>query len=377
MSRKGLSARVFSAIIAAILLLAPAAAFAGKKKDQNPAPAREFVWPAPPDEPRIKYLRSLRTDHDFEKKKKKSRWKRLLLGPQKDKVIGLQKPYGVATDSQGRVYVTDSGLASVMVFDLAAREVKIFSHASQVKFHTPIGIAVDGDDRIFVSDVGLHQVLCITGDGELLLAFGRREGLVRPAGLAIDKSRRLLYVSDTPQHRIFVYGLDGKLIRSFGERGTGEGQFNYPTNLAIDSTGRLHVVDTGNFRVQTLSPDGEFLSTFGGAGSGFGQFTRPKGIAIDSEGHLYVADAAFNNFQIFDDKGQLLMFVGGYGNGPGGFWLPAGVHVDSSDRVYVADQVNMRVQVFQYMPSSSPEEGRDPVTGDGPAAEPGGNGLGR
>jgi DNA-binding beta-propeller fold protein YncE len=349
------------------LLLIPSSAEARKKKKSDETgPQKELVWPLPPEQPRIRYLRSFHGDEDF-KKKKKSRWKRILLGPQEEKHIYLKKPYGVATDSAGRVYVTDSALGGIMVFDEEAKDVRALGHAGQIKFRTPIGIAVDGEDRIFVSDVGLHMIIVMDGSGGLLMGFGKKEGLKRPSGLAIDRERGRLYVSDTPEHRIVVYGLDGKLLESLGSRGDGKGEFNYPTNVAVAPDGTLFVVDTGNFRIQSFSPDGEFLMSMGEAGTGYGNFSRPKGISLDSQGHLYVVDAAFNNFQIFNRKGEILMFVGGGGYLPGNFHLPAGIHIDGSDRVYVADQANSRVQVFQYLPSSNPDPEPDPARPEAPA----------
>jgi DNA-binding beta-propeller fold protein YncE len=157
--------------------------------------------------------------------------------------------------------------------------------------------------------------------------------LTRPSGLVVDPVEGRIVVADTAAHQVVVLDLEGRLLTRFGGRGLELGQFNFPTNVALDSAGRLYVADTLNFRVQVY-------------------FSRPKGLAFDSEDHLYVVDAHFESVQIFDPHGPLLLSFGQEGSGPGEFWLPAGIHIDPSDRIWIADSYNRRVQVFQYLPGT-------------------------
>ena len=76
-----------------------------------------------------------------------------------------------------------------------------------------------------------------------------------------------------------------------GGKGTGRGQFDSPTGIAVDGSGNVLVADTGNGRIEKFSPTGAFLSIIGTKGSGQGQFAQPNGIAIDRVGNIYVADA--------------------------------------------------------------------------------------
>ncbi|RMG47190.1 MAG: 6-bladed beta-propeller [Acidobacteria bacterium] len=326
----------------------PAQAKHKKKEEAESAAKAPLVWPLPPDPPRIRYVGALHGSQDF--KRKQSRFKRFLLGPDRDRGISLVKPYGVTTDSSGRVYVTDTGLGAVVVFDRTARKVTLIGREGRVRLVTPIGVAVGPDGRLYVSDVDLDRVVVYGPDREILMVLGSREKLANPAGIALDAARGRLYVADSHRHALFIYSTaDGTLLETWGRRGTGDGEFNFPTNVALDRQGRVYVVDTGNFRVQVFAPDGSFVRKFGRAGDALGNFHRPKGIAVDSEDHVYVVDAAFNNFQIFDQQARLLLFVGQLGRQAGEFWLPAGMHIDGDDRIYVADQVNRRVQIFQYL----------------------------
>src|SRR5205807_7758485 len=98
-----------------------------------------------------------------------------------------------------------------------------------------------------------------------------------------------------------------ELLARIGSRGTEPGQFNYPTNVALDSHGRIYVSDSLNFRIQQFGPDFAPIRQIGRKGDLPGYFGQPKGIAIDSQDHLYVLDAHFEAVQVFDAMGQLLM----------------------------------------------------------------------
>ena len=107
-----------------------------------------------------------------------------------------------------------------------------------------------------------------------------------------------------------------------------------------------------------------FLFEWGQAGAGDGQFNEPSGIAIDSAGNVYVADTANHRIQKFDDQGNFLLKWGSSGSGAGQFDAPKGVAVDSADNVYVVDSGNHRIQKFGASAASSrPGAHREAVPG--------------
>jgi len=340
--------RVSRALTLAIALLAlggPAGLSAADKK--KPAPQPTLVWPLPPDPPRIRYVTTYHGVTDF--KKNNGRWKSLLIGTDADQPsTQLMKPYGIAVARDGRVFVTDTAARRVFVFDPHAKTVEFVGEKGPMKVVKPIGVAIDAAETVFVADATLKRVVGYRPDGTVAIAIGRTGELENPSGLAIDRTRSLLYVADAKKHQVLCYAAaDGALVRTIGKRGVAKGEFNFPTNLSVDRAGRLYVTDTLNFRVQIFDADGGFVASIGTQGDGPGQLNRAKGVGVDSEGHVYVADTSFNNFQIFDADGSILLFVGSTGDGPGEFLLPAGLFVDDEDRIYVADQGNARVQVFQ------------------------------
>ncbi len=265
-----------------------------------------------------------------------------------DKKDELGKPYGVAVDNEGKIYVSESEQARVFVFDTKNKKLDFFGRGAGGTMELPLGIAVDSIGRVYVADGKLKSVLVYNQQRNMIKTIGHGEQLKSPGGIALDELRNRIYVVDTQGHNVKGYStITDSLVLTIGKRGTDDGEFNFPTNIAVGKDGRIYVTDMINARVEIFDAEGNFLYKFGSLGDSFGQFTRPKGIALDSQGNIYVVDAAFNNFQIFTNKGILLMSVGSLGLPPGFFWLPAGIYIDRQDRIYVVDQMNKRVQSFQ------------------------------
>ncbi len=297
----------------------------------------------------IEYVRSIDSVREYAKPKsplgKLVEW---AAGPAE--VPHLLRPYAVTEDSAGRLIVADPGQRVVHVFDFERRSYSHLRGARREPFASPIGVAVDAADNIYVSDSIRARIYVFDRKGKFIRALGdARSGIAlqRPTGLAIDKAHGTLYLADTLRHQVLVLGLDGVLRQPIGRRGTGPGEFNFPTGLTL-ADGTLYVVDAMNFRIQAMTLDGHFLRSFGKLGNRTGTLNRPKGIAADSQGNLYVVDALFETVQVFDPEGRLLYYFGSSGRQPGQFVLPAGIYIDPRNRIFVADSYNRRVQEFRY-----------------------------
>jgi DNA-binding beta-propeller fold protein YncE len=265
----------------------------------------------------------------------------------------LVRPYGVVTDSHGRVIVSDPGAGGVHVFDFAQRKYKFIQHGGDEKhaMRTPQCVAVDAKDNIYVSDSDAGVVFVFEPSGKYVRAIGRLKGgegyFERPTGVAVDSEAQRIYVSDTLRNKIVVLDMQGKVLDTIGGRGDGDGEFNFPTELRLVGPNLL-VVDAMNFRVQVFDRSGVFQYSVGKLGDNLGAIFRPKGVALDSEGDVYVVDGSLGVVQVFNRQGQLLYYFGAEGTHAGEFQLPAGLFIDHEDHVYVVDSFNRRIQVFQY-----------------------------
>lgn len=303
----------------------------------------DLVWPLPPQKPRIRFVDIITGTKNFAKRQG---FFDTFFGEEQTETFEM--PYGVAVDKSGRLYITDLG--RVWVIDLKERRYSFIGTETGIgRLINPVGVATTSDGRVFVADTMADRVY-VYRDGQVTGAIGHQGEFLGAGNIAIDEEGGLFYVSDTKKHIINVYSLhDYSKIKTIGSRGSGKVEFNYPTFMTTDKEGRLYVVDSGNFRVQILDRQGNFIRTFGSPGDSPGSFARPKGIAIDSEGHIYVVDAAYQNFQIFDLDGHILLYVGKGGTEPGQFLLPAGIAIDENDRVYVVNQAPPSIQIFEYL----------------------------
>jgi sugar lactone lactonase YvrE len=313
---------------------------------RSQAAQRELLWPPLPMEPRIQWVKEI---HDYSDAGiTKGFWKRLvdLVAGDNDTKIG--KPYGLLVDDQDRLFVVDVGFGVVHLMDLKNKSYSIIGEGKEAVFRTPIAIAEDDDENVYITDAGNGAVFRYGLRDKSMQQFTAVK-LERPTGIAFNRNNKLLYVTDTGRHQVVVFDLKGRERLRIGGRGEAPGQFNYPTDLFIDSQGRLFVTDVINARIQIFSANGAFLKMFGQVGNSAGRFAKPKGVAVDADGDIYVCDALLDSVQIFDDTGRLLLDFGGTGTEAGQFWMPAGIFIDKNNYVYVADSYNRRVQVFKYL----------------------------
>jgi DNA-binding beta-propeller fold protein YncE len=168
-----------------------------------------------------------------------------------------------------------------------------------------------------------------------------------PSGLAVGANGDV-YVTDRNNHRVQVFTNDGVFISAWGDSGAANGQFASPRDVAIDPNGEVYVVDHLNDRIQVFTSTGTYLRQWGVTGTGNGQFKGPRGIAIDDSFHVFVSEDGLPNKRIqkFTSTGTYLAQWGTLGSGDGQFLSPRGVSADGAGNVFVMDALNNRLQKF-------------------------------
>lgn len=358
--------RTAVALLVALIMVATLPGSASKKKDAPaPAPVKldlsRFAWPPAPAITRVKFLDFFSAEKkESANQKHRSSWMDRMAGvsAENDKRtkphFELLTPYGMAIDSKGLLYVADTKVGAIFIFNPETHDVQLIKHGVDAQFGGIFGLAVDDNDQLLVTDGNLHHVLVFDANHKLRVKFG--EGVLEePAGIAVDTENRFIYVADTGLDQIVVFDADNfKPLRTIGTPGkqhtlTTPGDFSKPTNVAVDQDGNLYVSDTLNNRIEVFDADGKFIRTFGKNGDGVGDFQRPKGIAIDVDGHVWVADAMLCRLQVYTPEGQPLMTLGGFGLLPGQFQAPADVVIDKNNRIFTTEQFPGRVQMFRYI----------------------------
>lgn len=222
----------------------------------------------------------------------------------------LKKPRGIAANSAGDVYVTDTG---------NNRIVKLFNPGNYLtfvdafgkkgskpsEFNEPRGIALGANGKIFVTDTGNDRIQVFDKDMKFLYALGDKNdsvglavSMVRPDAIAVtDPSEPDLYskeefliVIDLNNTRIRKLSTNGKFIAGVNSTDYGYQQV-YLNSVAIDYYSNIWVTDMFNHCIHKFDPHLNYITSFGSIGDGDNQFFEPRGIAIGRAfGQVFVND---------------------------------------------------------------------------------------
>lgn len=177
---------------------------------------------------------------------------------------GFWGPRDVAVDSQGRVYVTDTGNKRVRVYGFdglaAVHQFDIGSGGSGPgELDEPSGLAIHSDGRIFVADTWNRRIAIFAPDGTHISNFtvrGWYNDTVNRPYLALDEARNQLYVTDPDGNRVLVYTPEGDCIGSFGQQGDDPSmaQFTAISGIALDADGFVYVSDSTAGKIYKFDP---------------------------------------------------------------------------------------------------------------------------
>ncbi|MDX8385477.1 MAG: hypothetical protein R8M11_03055 [Gallionella sp.] len=343
-------------LLAFALLLAGCVAVQQKELDPFDGP---LIWPQPPEQPRFAYEAVLHSSANIADISEERSLQAKFTNSQAVSDQPLMGKPGAIAARNGRIYVADTKLNNIVVFDIPRRKVFYMGIRKPGNLANPAGIALDVDMNVYVADSKRRMVFVYDSLGYLNRTLGGPDVFERPTGVAVSPDVQRIYVVDrsfneSDQHRVVVLDWWGQVIQIIGSRGSEDGEFNIPLKAAVAPDGTLYVLDSGNFRIQVFDKDGKFLRKFGNLSKSFGSFVRPRGIAIDDDGLVYVTDSSFNNIQIFNPEGQLLLAIGegALKSNPGQYGMLNGVAVDETGRIYVVDQFFNKVEVIRSLSDS-------------------------
>jgi sugar lactone lactonase YvrE len=208
-----------------------------------------------------------------------------------NKAARFNAPFGVAVDSAGNVYVGEEGNSVVRRLTLVGTNWVVTTPAgvaqkrgtlngtnSVARFNSPDGPAVDSAGNVYVADVNNDLIRKLTPVGTNWVVttlaglggnFGSADGMgttarfAGPSGVAVDNIGNV-YVADQANDIIRRVTSDGVVTTLAGlpgyganTNGTDSGaRFNYPSGVAVDSTGNLYVADALNDGIRKITPTG-------------------------------------------------------------------------------------------------------------------------
>lgn len=272
-------------------------------------------------------------------------------------------------ETTGYVYVSEPGNDRVQVFTKTGEFVTLFAGATDTssnRFQNPSGLTINSTGYLYLLEqhghsVNVFRTLDLDPRVNLVLEHpidyyllgyvgsnGTNNGQFDGAGgVAVDPTNDDFLVIDINNNRVQVLTHNGIYKDQFGTAGAGNGQFDHPRDVFVNSSGYRFVTDTGNSRIQVFYPNNTFAYSWGSAGTGNGEFNEPTGVFVTETGMAYVTDAGNHRVQYFLQNGT---YVDQFGSGPsalpGKLNTPFDILVSESGDILVADMNNNRVAIF-------------------------------
>jgi sugar lactone lactonase YvrE len=193
----------------------------------------------------------------------------------------FNEPSGVAIDATGNIYIADTLNHAIREITPAGVITTIAGTAgtsgfvdgtgSAAQFHGPQGLALDGSGNLFIADTNNNAIR------KLVLASGVVTTVAGQSGVAGNS--------------------DGPISLA---------QFHFPSGVAVDGSGNLYVADTDNHMLRKIAPTGAVSTLAGLAGAsgsadGMGtaaRFNFPTGVAVTSTGDVYLADTSNDTIRL-------------------------------------------------------------------------------
>lgn len=326
---------------------------------------------------------------------------------------GFNFPVGLTVDGSGNVYVAETGNNRVQ--KLSAAEAFVFqigrsdeaSGSANGEFSSPTDVVLDSDGNIFVTDSGNNRVQKFNSSGTYVSKFGSTgtgdNQLSTPSGIVVDANDDI-YVVDNGNNRVVKYelGFSSDLTvhlpalscgttyhyRAFATNadGTSYGADQSFTTLDCDvpiartrdsssittttatlegsheGTGALTTTTRGfNYGTtisygSSTSEDGDlYIDEFGasGGGGGNGTFIALNSAGTDADGNIYTTDQFEDVIQKFDSSG---VFVSQYNvSAPApGVTTPTYVRGAPDGKIYAVDYINGKIIRFDDNTFASP-----------------------
>ncbi len=244
----------------------------------------------------------------------------------------LNLPAGVAVDKKGNLYIADRSNDRIrkvnskgVISTVAGSGVDGFfgdaGPALKANLSKPFGVAVDNKGAIYIADRGNNRIRrvdahgiisTVAGDGAFFFIGDNgpayRASIAGPTGVAVD-SEGSIYVADRNNNRIRKVNSMG-MIRTIA--GTGQQEYNgdaevaretnlyLPFGVALDPEGKLLVIDRSHYRIRRVDPNtGQVVTVagngekrfYGDGGPATGaQLNFPHGIFVDKNDEVIFAD---------------------------------------------------------------------------------------
>ncbi|HEX3877472.1 MAG TPA: hypothetical protein VHW24_10830, partial [Bryobacteraceae bacterium] len=307
----------------------------------------------------------------------------------------LYLPGGVAIDSNGNLWIADTGdnlirevttdgIINTIVGDSLPGYAGDGAAPINAEVHSPEDVAVDSSGNVYIADTGNafirevtfsnNQINFIAGNATIGYAgdggLATSAGLIEPFSVALD-SKGNVFLAEPEDGRIreitisnhdIITAVGNGVLGFTGDGGSAlKAEIHQASGIAVDSSGNIYIADTLNNRIRMVSTSGT-ITTIAGNGSysysGDGGTATsallfaPQAVAADPAGNLYIVDT--DNDVVREVSKGVITTIAGNGtsgsSGDGGAATsatvntPQGIAIDSSGNIYISDTANARVR---------------------------------
>jgi len=238
-------------------------------------------------------------------------------------LTGLSHPFGVAIDSAGTLYVSDSANNRVIAVAAGTGQPVVLPFNG---LWEPCGVAVDHAGTVYVADSLNNRVLRLAAGADSATEVPIT-GLNYPGGIAVDGTGNL-YIADRGSHQVvkLAAGTSTPTVLPFNG-------ISDPVDVAVDTAGAvyatdgtMHSNDPSSGRVLKLDPDAESSVALPISG-----LRPPFGVTVDNAGDVYITEEV-NDGRVLKYSSRATTSV------VTGLHKAGGVAVDAAGNIYVADE---------------------------------------
>ncbi len=172
-----------------------------------------------------------------------------------DKHFG--RPTDIAWNKDGSFFVSDGYVNTrVVKFDKDGKYLMTWGvpdadrkSPKPNEFSGVHGIATDANGRVYVSDRGNQRVQVFDSNGKFLDQWPG----ISPWALYMSNDQHL-WIADGATDKFLEFDLNGKFLYGWGTHGTGPGQFWAVHGFSVDTDGNMYAAETYGGRTQKFRP---------------------------------------------------------------------------------------------------------------------------
>jgi sugar lactone lactonase YvrE len=287
------------------------------------------------------------------------------------------RPWGLATASDGTVYVANAEHSNVLRFDPVAQTFSVVAGtasagdagdggpATSAQLGYPVGLALDAAGNLFIADPAnakIRKVTAATGeistvagggwstlDGELATAAmlqGPWSVTLGPDGsiYIVEQDANRIRRVDAVTGHIYTIAGTGMMGYSGDEGPATQAQLGRPSDVAVDSLGNVFIADQFNHRVRVIEAATGIIRTYAGTGQDTWSpnglpavetaLSWPTTLRFDALDNLIVAEQGTGQLRKIESGTTLVSTVPMSGS----IQMPQGLTLAADGDLYVSSQ---------------------------------------